>query len=110
MTKEKNKWWVRWYSSDDHGSFTLYTPWWETGFTLSEPEAKIFVAAIWADDLAEVEEILYGCYDKRPEPGDIVISFCLPLTFDITKNESGRFPWTERMQTYWDRGEYRQEG
>ena len=106
----KRKWWVRWFAPcDQYGKFALYSPWWLTGTTADEPERDIFVAAIWADDQAEVEAILHGCYDSPQEPHQIEISFCEPLTFDPKQNPSGRFGWADWMTKYWERGEYRQQ-
>lgn len=90
----------------------LSTPWWQSGVELDEPERQIYVAAIWAKDKAEIKEILYGCYDERPEPDDIEISFINERSddWDPTENASGRFPWADWMTTYWERMEYIQEG
>lgn len=108
----KRKWWVRWYGCwETLGPFTLYTPWWESGMTMDEPERQIFCAAIWADDEEEVEAILYRCYDKTPEPYAIEVSFCESLEGrdEPWKTPGGRFRWAEWMEPYWARGEYRQE-
>lgn len=108
----KRKWWVRWYGCfDTLGEFTLYTPWWQSGTECGEPERQIYVSAIWAEDEAEIKEILYGCYDRRPEPGDIEIASIgeCPTVWEPSENKSGRFPWAGWMTAYWARGEYRQE-
>jgi len=108
----KKKWWVRWYGCFAVlGEFTLYTPWWQSGSTMQEPERQIFVGAFWADDWDEIEEILYSCYDKRPDSGEIEISSIEECPDDWNPREdlSDRFPWADWMTPYWERGEYRQE-
>lgn len=77
---------------------------------MDEPERQIFCAAVWAENEAEIEEIIYGCYDKRPESGDIEFRFMepLPADWDPRENKSGRFSVADWMVPYWERGEYRQ--
>lgn len=78
---------------------------------MDEPERKTLVAAIWADDIEEINEIVYGCYDNRPDPGEIEFRFIVHRSdnWDPRKNKSGRFPFADWMEPYWNRGEYRQE-
>lgn len=110
----KRNWWVRWFGCyETMGAFTLYTPWWQSGISEDAEgrEQQIFCCALWAEDEAEIESILYGCYDTPPEPGSIEIStmqLCAD-DWDPSINESGRFPWADWMTPYWARGEYRQE-
>ena len=110
--KGKQKWWISWYGCFAKlGEFELYTPWWVSGVTCEEPERQTIVAAIWADGEGEIKEIIYNCYDKRPEPGEIEFRFMEPCSvdWDPRENKNGRFPFAKWMEPYWQRGEYRQE-
>lgn len=112
MSSTKSKWWISWYGCwAKLGAFELYTPWWESGLTMEEPERQIFCAAVWADDEDEIREIIYGSYDKRPEDGEIEVRFMeqRPDDWDPCENKSGRFEFADWMHPYWERGEYRQE-
>jgi len=106
-----NRYWVRWYHCyETMGAFELFTPWWCSGSTSDEPVREILVAAIKADSVDEIREILCNCYDKRPE--SIEISFieeCTDGSWDPVKNVSGRFPFAEWMHKYWEREKYEQK-
>lgn len=109
MVQAIKKYWVRWYTCyETMGPFTLYTPWWQSGFTCEEPERQILVAAIKAESEKEVKDILLGCYDKRPD--DIEISFIdeLEENWRPETNKSGRFPCASWMSKYWEREKYLQ--
>ena len=102
------RWWVRWYNCyAEMGPFTLYTPWWESGFTMDEPERQIMVAAVKAPDEERVKEIIYGCYDKRPD--DIEFSFINERTPDWDPY-CDRFEADDWMEACWARDEYQQVG
>jgi len=108
---EKRKWWVSWYNCfETMGPFTLFSPWWKSGFTMEEPERQTMCAALWAENEAEIEEIIYGCYDERPEAGSIEFRFMEEHDDDWhpRDNLNDRFPWQSWMTKYWDRMEYRQ--
>lgn len=112
MAVKKSKWWIGWYGCfATLGEFALYTPWWESGITMEEPERQVYVAAVWAEDEDEIKEIIYGSYDKRPEDGAIEFRFIeqMPVDWNPRDNPSGRFSFAEWMVPCWERGEYRQE-
>ena len=107
-TKDENKqincYLVRWYDKG-YGPFSLYTPWWISGYDFDNN--TVFLAAIKAYSTDHVREIIYGCYDEKPD--EIEFSF-------IGEKEDGwegptfdRFSWEDWMRMYWNRGVYRQE-
>lgn len=108
----KAKWWVGWYGCEATiGDFKLYSPCWETCETYDEPPRQLLCAAIWAEGEGEIKEIIYGCYDKRPNDGEIEFRFMQLMSddWDPRKIQNGRFKFTAWMEPYWQRGEYRQE-
>jgi len=56
-----NRYWASWRASRDTGPFVLHWPWWISG----EGEGyTTIVAAIMADDGADVIQLIYDCYEK----------------------------------------------
>ena len=97
------RWWVRWYNCfETMGPFTLYTPWWESGFTMEEPERQIMVALIKAKSEDEAKGIIYDAYDERPD--DIEFSFVDEI--EPTWKPNDRFPLATWMRKYWARLRY----
>ena len=100
------RFWVSWFGCwETLGKFTLYTPWWESGYTFEETERQCICAAIKARDEDHVREIVIGSYDDPP--GVFEFRFVEPRPDDWSPYTE-RFPEAEWMAPYWDREAYEQ--
>lgn len=85
-TVEKRKlsmknFWLSWWhpsslSNDNDMGFELYSPWWifgSRGFT-EETDASAICAAVKANSEDEAKEVIFKCYDNRPD--ELEFRFC----------------------------------
>lgn len=82
-------WWISWYSPQDFGGFTLYWPWWASGwaFDFDGKEISIFVAAVRAESEDAAYEIVRQAYDTPPVFTDEQKRFCECI------EGKGKMPW-----------------
>lgn len=106
----KQAWWISWWSDEEMGGFTLYSPWWTSGWSLDADgkEETVFVAAVRADSEDEAFKLVESSYDKD----GIVVKrrFADPMDEDEKKpweHEGTRFPFGDWM--IWE-GEATPEG
>lgn len=57
--------WVSWYARAEYGEFELHSPWWISGWRLSD-DARTICAAVMASDEEAAQEAVYASYDVRP--------------------------------------------
>jgi hypothetical protein len=62
---DTNRWWVSWYATKSAGPFTLHTPWWESGWRMSD-DAGTVVAAVLAPTEDAAKEVVLAAHDARP--------------------------------------------
>jgi hypothetical protein len=59
--------WVSWYSPDELGSWELHSPWWVSGWAVTETEdVQTICAAIKAKDEDDARTRVLASYDKPP--------------------------------------------
>jgi len=106
MNEEIKKYWVSWYGCyETLGAFTLYSPWWFSGFTADEPERQTICAAIKTTSEEAVKEIVYSSYDKLPDAESIEFRFIEEADADW-EPFTDRFPEGAWMGPYWRRPRY----
>lgn len=96
-------WWISWYSPQALGGFTLYWPWWRSGWSYDrdDNEVSIFVAAVRAESEDDAYEIIMKAYDNPPVFTEENKRFC--ELFDAGEkmpweHENPRFPFGDWMQ------------
>ena len=58
--------WVSWYATEANGPYEIHTPWWCTGWRLSD-DAETICAALKAKSEHDAMEQIYRAYDQRPD-------------------------------------------
>ncbi len=58
--------WLSWYHHPDDGEFELHSPWWISGFTISQPQRDTIVAAVQAESEEAAWEAVHAAYDTPP--------------------------------------------
>lgn len=93
--------WISWiHCIEIMGKFELHSPWWISGsiwFGEQDTEADTICAAIKAFSEEDALELIYKCYDIRPE--EIEFRFCNERNSDW-QPFSDRFPRAKWMK--WD--------
>lgn len=59
------KFWISWFHKKEFSPFELHTPWWVSGYDGDGSETVC--AALIADDDEKAREMIYACYDVRPD-------------------------------------------
>jgi hypothetical protein len=85
-----NAYWLSWYHHPDDGEFELHSPWWVSGFTMSEPQRDTIVAAVQAANEETAWAIVRAAYDTTPTR--LEERFC-----DQLDEKYAQEPWTERF-------------
>jgi hypothetical protein len=85
-----NAYWLSWYHHPDDGEFELHTPWWVSGFTMSEPQRDTIVAAVQAANEETAWAKVRAAYDTPPTR--LEERFC-----DELEGTYAQEPWTERF-------------
>jgi hypothetical protein len=89
--------WISWWARALDGAFELHFPWWVSGEKIDEDSSSI-CAAVKANSEKEVREMIYICYDTRPE--DLEWRFIEERPDDWSPF-CDRFPKAEWMEKYW---------
>lgn len=92
--------WLSWVAVEEHGPFTLHTPWWISGARLiakedEDIEEPTICAAVRAQSEEAAKEIIFAAHDTRP--AEIEFRFCEPRPDDWAPF-SGRFQKGEWMK------------
>jgi len=92
----KKRFWVSWYT-DEMGTWELHFPWWTSGYS---DTFYIICAAVVAENEDQVREIIYSCYDKRPD--NLEFSFINERPDDWSPFND-RFQAKDWMTECWDK-------
>lgn len=59
--------WISWYCPAALGAWELASPWWVSGYAMSDDEDVLcIVAAVHATDEEAAKEVVLAAYDTRP--------------------------------------------
>jgi hypothetical protein len=86
--------WLSWQSSYDFSDFELHWPWWVSGVGDGH---KCICSAIFAKDEDAVRQVVYDCYDARPD--HIEFRFIEERPDDFSPY-CDRFAWNEWMPVF----------
>jgi hypothetical protein len=89
-------WWISWYNPFPRDEFELHSPWWVSGYRMSD-DAETMVAAVRAPSEEEAMTVVAMAYDDKPAPTAIEWRFVRELNVSPF---SDRFPQAEWMA--WD--------
>jgi hypothetical protein len=81
-----NEFWLSWYHDPENGEFELHSPWWTSGYTMTDPPKSTIVAAVRAEDEDAAWAVVRASYDTPPE--SVIERFCEPLA-----PKDGKYPW-----------------
>jgi hypothetical protein len=85
--------WLSWISKDEFSGWELHWPWWTSGYG---DGSKTICAAIYAPNEEAVREVVYDCYDARPDRIEFRFIEERPDGFSYTD----RFPWRAWMPRF----------
>lgn len=66
MTEPQRPFWLSWYNEPRMGGFELHSPWWCSGWRMSD-DADSIVAAVRATDPDAAREVVRSSYDSPPD-------------------------------------------
>lgn len=88
--------WLSWEFGNESGGYELHWPWWVSGYG---DGYKTICAAIFARDAEAAKEVVYDCYDDRPD--HIVFRFIEERPDDFVPY-CDRFKWQSWMPVFDD--------